>query len=147
MENVRIYEMPRCKMVASQCGMFGDGKLERFDEWFSSLPKSMFPRDFLSYDQEQECFIWYYMFDEGMEVPDEFCIIDFSGGLYAVTTGVDGEDNSEEMEEINTFIKEKGCFEKDPSRVELGNIPNPQSAGEVMGYNQMNYYVPIKIKK
>lgn len=50
MENVRIYEIPACKMVSSQYGMFGDGKLEKFDEWFSSLPRTMFPKDFLFFD-------------------------------------------------------------------------------------------------
>lgn len=146
MENVRIYEIPTCKMVASQCGMFGDGKLEKFDEWFSSLPRTMFPRDFLWYDNENEGFVWYYMYSEGMEIPDEFNVIDFSGGLYAVATGVDGEDSEDVITAIKNFIKEKGCFEEDISRAYLGNIPTPPSAGEAMGYNQMDYYVPIKTK-
>lgn len=40
MEMVRIYEMPECKMVSSGIAMWGEGKLERFDEWFSSFPRS-----------------------------------------------------------------------------------------------------------
>lgn len=146
MENVRIYEIPTCKMVASQCGMFGDGKLEKFDEWFSSLPRTIFPRDFLWYDNEHQGFVWYYMYSEGMEIPDDFDIIDFSGGLYAVATGVDGEDSEDVITAIKNFIKEKSCFEEDTSRAYLGNIPTPPSAEEAMGYNQMDYYVPIKIK-
>lgn len=145
MENVRIYEIPACKMVSSQCGMFGDGKLERFEEWFSSLSRTMFPKDFLWYDNKREGFIWYYMYSEGMNIPDDFDIIDFTGGLYAVASDIDGQDNSEVIGAIKRFIKEKECFEEDTSRPYLGNIPTPPSAYEVMGYNQMDYYVPIKI--
>ena len=144
MENVRIYEIPTCKMVSSQCGMFGDGKLEKFDKWFSSLPKTMFPRDFLWYDSQQGGFIWYYMYDDGMSIPEDFSIIDFSGGLYAVASDIDGEDNSDAINAIKSFIKEKGCFEEDSSRVYLGNIPTPPLASKAMGYSQMDYYVPIK---
>ena len=36
MQNVRIYEMPNCKMVSSGIGMFGDEKFKVFDEWMST---------------------------------------------------------------------------------------------------------------
>jgi hypothetical protein len=146
MENVRIYEIPACKMVSSQCGMFGDGKLERFNEWFSSLPRTMFPKDFMFHDNERGGFIWYYMYNDGMNVPDDFNIIDFPGGLYAVASEIDGQDCSEVIGVIKKFIKEKGCFEEDAARTYLGNIPTPPSARKAMGYEQMDYYVPIKIK-
>lgn len=145
MENVRIYEIPACKMVSSQCGLFGDGKLERFCEWFCSLARTMFPKDFLCYDEEQGGFLWYYIYSEEMEIPSDFDIIDFPGGLYAVATDIDGEDNSEVLRTIKNYIKEKGCFKEDTSRKCLGNIPTPPLASEAMGYKQMDYYIPIKI--
>lgn len=147
MELVRVYEIPKCKMVVSQCGMFGDGKLEKFDEWFSSLPRSIFPRDFLGYDSEQGGFIWYYMYSEEMNVPDDFDVIEFTGGLYAVATDIDEQDNAEAISMIKDFIKEKGCFEEDNSRGYLGNIITPPSVSKAMGYNQMDYYIPIRIKQ
>jgi AraC family transcriptional regulator len=146
MEKVRIYEIPACKMVSSQCGMFGDGKLERFNEWFSTFPRPMFPKDFMTYDNESGGFVWCYIFDDGMNVPDDFSIIDFPGGLYAVATDIDLQDSSETINVIKNFIREKGCFEEDTSRAYLGNIPTPPSAHKAMGYEQMDYYVPIKIK-
>ncbi|MCP3967694.1 MAG: AraC family transcriptional regulator [Lentisphaerae bacterium] len=145
MENVRIYEIPVCKMVASKPGMFGDSKLERFDEWFSSFPRTMFPKDFLWFDKEEEKFIWYYIFSGGMEVPEEFDIIDFPGGLYAVATGIDNEGGAEVLMSIKEFIEEKSCFEEDNSRAYLGNIPTPPAAYKAMGYNQMDYYIPVKV--
>ena len=146
MENVRIYEIPACKMVSSQCGMFGDGKLEQFDEWFSSLPRTMFPKDFLWHDNERGGFVWYYMYSEGIEIPDSFSIVDFPGGLYAVAAEVDGKDSRDVIHAIKSFVKEKSCFEEDTSRVYLGHVLTPPTACEAMGYNQMDYYVPIKIK-
>ncbi len=147
MENVRVYEIPRCKMVSSQCGMFGEGKLERFNEWFSALPRTMFPKDFLWFDKTRGGFVWYYIYEEGMKLPPEFSIVDFPGGLYAVASGIDGQDSADVMQAIKAFIAEKGCFEEDASREELGNIPTPPSAAQAMGYNQMDYYTPIKIIK
>ena len=145
MEKVRIYEIPDCKMVSSQCGMFGDGKLERFNVWFSSLPRPMFPKDFMFYDNEQNGFVWYYVHHDGMNVPDDFSIIDFPGGLYAVATEVDGQDSAEVISVIRDFIRHKTCFEEDTSRAYLGNIPTPPSSAKAMGYEQMDYYLPVKI--
>lgn len=145
MENVRIYEIPACKMVASQCGMFGDGKLEKFGEWLGKLPRTMFPKDFLWYDKVNNGLVWYYMFEDGMTFPDDFNLVDFPGGLYAVATDVDGKDNQPALNAIKDFIKEKGCFEEDPTREYLGNIITPPPANKAMGYNQMDYYIPVRI--
>ena len=50
MQYVRIFEIPDCKMVSSGIGMFGDGVLEKFDDWFSKLPRGIYPKDFLFWD-------------------------------------------------------------------------------------------------
>ena len=105
----------------------------------------MFPKDFLWYDRQQGGFVWYYMHDVGTEVPEEFAIVEFPGGLYAVATGIDGQDETEVMAAIREFIKAKDCFAEDTGRAELGNIPTPPAAGNAMGYCQMDYYVPIRI--
>lgn len=132
-------------MVSSKCARFGDGKLERFAEWFTSQPRTMFPKDFLWQNKNKEGFFtWYYIYEEGMSIPEDCDVIDFEGGLYAVASDIDGQDNREVIKAIKHFIKEKGCFEEDGSRAYLGNIPTPPSAFKAMGYNQMDYYVPIK---
>lgn len=149
MENVRVYEMLDCKMVSSGIGMFGEEKFNRFEKWLSSQPRTTFPRDFLFWDGEWQVsggYHWLFIYEENMDVPDEFDIIDFKGGLYAVVTGVDGEDNYEEMEAINHFIETHG-FEVDHSRRALGNVITPPSASKIMGYHQMDYYTPIKEKE
>lgn len=145
METVRIYEIPPCKMVSSGPSQFGEGPLERFDEWFSALPRPLFPKDYLWNDAEGR-FVWYHIYEEGMKVPDEFSVVDFPGGLYAVATGIDNTDCSDTIQAMKNFIASKDCFEEDTSRPYLGNIPTPPSASDAMGYAQMDYYMPIKIK-
>lgn len=145
MQNIRIYEMPACKMVSSGTGMFGDEKLNIFEEWLSSQKRSLFPKDFLYWAGEG--FVWLYLFEDGMAVPPELEIIDFQGGLYAVATDIDQKTDKELMNaQMETFLGENG-FERDPSRSELGNIITSPLAKEIMGYEQMDYYFPIKAKK
>ena len=79
--------MPYCKMVSSGSGMFGEQKFERFSNWISSQKQSLFPRDFLFWDGSG--FHWLYLYEEGMDVPKEFEVIDFQDGLYAVATDID----------------------------------------------------------
>ena len=144
MQSVRIYEMPDCKMVSSETGMFGDGKLESFDNWFSRQKRSLFPKDFLFWDGSG--FRWLYLYEEGMDVPKEFEIIDFKGGLYAVATDIDEKTDREAMKkDVDIFLDTNG-FERDLSRKELGNVITSPAARKIMGYNQTDYYSPIKAK-
>ncbi len=145
MQSVRIYEMPACKMVSSGTGMFGEENFNKFEAWFSSQKRSLFPKDFLYWAGEG--FVWLYMFEDGMVVPPEFEIIDFQGGLYAVATDIDQKTDKELMNaELNQFLSENG-FERDTTRSELGNVITSPLAREIMGYEQMDYYTPIKAKK
>lgn len=144
MQSVRILEIPDCQMVSSGTGMFGEEKFERFSQWFSSQKRSLFPKDFLFWDGTGFC--WLYLYEEGLSVPEEFEIIDFQGGLYAVSTDIDQRTDTEQMKkEVDAFLQENG-FERDGSRTELGNIITAPAAQEIMGYEQMDYYVPIKAK-
>ena len=144
MQSVRVYEMPACKMVSSGTGMFGEEKFNLFDEWLSSQKRGLFPKDFLFWAREG--FVWLYMYEDGMNVPNEFEIIDFQGGLYAVATDIDQKTDKGLMDaEIDKFLSENG-FERDTSRSELGNIITPPLAKEIMGYEQMDHYIPIKVK-
>lgn len=147
METVRVYEIPACKMVVSGGGMFGDGVLEKYMEWMEAQKRSMFPRDFLSFDGQ--AFIWFYIYEEGMEVPEDLKIVDFPGGLYAVATGRDGDDADAQAAKraIDAFIESSGCFERDCSRAELGNIISTPAAEAALGYSQMDYYTPIRVKQ
>ena len=111
MEQVRIYEIPDCKVVSTGIGMFGDLKFDIFDKWISSLPKTIFPRDFLF--QDGNGLHWVYMYENGMNVPSELEIIDFKGGLWAVQTGIDQKTDIEEMKKIEKDFLDSHGFEID----------------------------------
>ncbi len=145
MQSVRIVEIPTCKMVSSGTGMFGQEKFERFSKWFTRLPKSIYPNDFLYFNGEGFC--WLYLYGENLNPPSEFDIVDFEGGLYSVATDIDQQTDVEAMDkQVDEFLEKNG-FERDESRFKMGNIITPPLASDVLGYNQMDYYSPIKLKK
>lgn len=81
-----------------------------------------------------------------MVVPECFDIVDFKGGLYAVTTDIDQQTDIDAMDrELHEFLTKNG-FEKDERRPRMGNIITPDSAYEVLRYQQMDYYMPVKEK-
>lgn len=95
----------------------------------------------------EDGFTWLYMFDDGMSVPSESEIIDFQGGLYAVATDIDQKTDMDFMNaEVNKFLDENG-FKRDDLRPQLGNKITSPLAHEIMGFDQMDYYFPIKAKK
>lgn len=145
MESIRVCRIPPCLMVSSGRGMFGDGVLEAFMEWCSTLPESIHPQDYLWFDGEG--FVWYYVYQPGMQVPDTFNVVHFEGGLYAVATGKDADEGSYNHVQLafEQFFKNNERFVRDDTRVELGNIITPEEAEKALGYQQMDYYVPVRI--
>ena len=145
MQNIRIVEFPPCRMVSSGKGMFGEEKFTRFHEWMSRQPQTaVYPENYLCGDGSGVC--WLYRYRDGMEVPQEFEIIPFSGGFYAVATDIDQQTDTAAMNrEVNAFLEENG-WERDPSRSEMGHVLTSPAAQAVMGYSQMDYYTPIKAK-
>lgn len=73
----------------------------------SSQKRGLFPKDFLFWAGDG--FVWLYMYEDGMNVPNEFDIIDFQEGLYAVATDIDQETDKELMDtEIDKFLSVNG---------------------------------------
>jgi len=146
MQHVRIVEMPPCKMVVSQPGMFGDGVLERFDEWLSQQPQGIWPKDFLAEEPGTNGakMRWLHLYEEGMDVPEELEMVDFKGGLYAVATDMDGAtDHGALRAEVEEFIARHG-LEMDEERLQLGNVITPGAAMRSLGGCQMDYYFPVR---
>lgn len=144
MQAIRIIEIPDCKMVSSGVGMFGEDNFTAFNAWFSTFPRAKDAQDFLA--EAPSGLEWLYMYEECMTVPECFNIVDFKGGLYAVNTDIDQQTNIDAMDkELYAFLQKNG-FEQDKSRPRMGNIITPPEAFKVMGYNQMDYYMPIKMQ-
>ncbi len=150
MQLIRIYDMPPCKMIASPVGMFGEPALDAFDAWLTAQPRTLFPRDFLTFDDSDPAhpgFRWYFMHSEGLTLPEGAELIDFPGGMYAVATGIDQQTDKDAMNAaVAEFLRENG-LEPDDSRRELGNIITSPAVQAVLGYAQMDYYYPIRPAK
>ena len=144
-EKVRIYRIPDCKMVSSGDGVFGDEHFNRFDAWFSKqtiLP--IYPFDFLREGGAPGTFNWNYVYDERMDVPAEFPIVDFKGGYYAVVTSVDGQDSRAAMKIRDKYLK-KHKLVIDESRPAFGHVlTGVKLIRETLGAGQMDYWVPVK---
>ena len=148
MQAVRIIEIPDCKMVSSGIGMFGEEKFDRFGAWFSTLPQTVYPGDFLFFDGDEKTgtggLHWLYLYDGHMNVPPEFAVINFKGGLYAVATDIDQQTDMDAMKSAVDLFLLKNGLKRDDSRKELGNIITSEKAKAVLGYCQMDYYTPIE---
>ena len=147
---IRIYDMPPCRMVASPVGMFGEIALDAFNAWMETQSRSMFPRDFLTWDDsdpKHPGFRWYFMHEDGMTLPEGSEVVAFTGGMYAVATGIDQRTDKKAVNEaVAVFLRENGLM-IDNDRRELGNIITSPAAKETLGYEQMDYYYPVRVKK
>jgi DNA-binding transcriptional MerR regulator len=145
-QNIRIYQFPSCKMVSSGDFSFAEenNSSNQFHEWFQTLPQSSpYPKDFLGLGSQENTMCWLHLYNEGMHIPDDFHMIDFTGGLYSVVCDIDEQTPKETWEILNTWLKEHN-FEHDLSRPKLGNIlASPEDTK--LGYSQMDYWYPIKL--
>ena len=150
MQPIRIYEMPPCKMVASPAGMFGEPAIDAFNTWMETMPRPMFPKDYLTWDDSDPAhpgFRWYYVYEDGMALPEGAEVVDFPGGMYAVATGIDQLTDKAAMDsEVTAFLAQHG-LEVDDARRELGNIITSPAVKEILGYEQMDYYYPVRSRK
>ena len=147
MQNVRIIEIPDQKMVSSQPGMFGDGRLEIFMLWMDRQKKGIWPKDFLAEEKGEDGakMRWLHLYEEGMDVPEEMEMYDFKGGLYAVATDMDMNTDLGAMRAaVEEFLNENG-MEMDESRLRLGNVITPAKAMQALGGCQMDYYFPVRL--
>jgi len=144
-EKVRIYHMPDCKMVSSGDGFFGQDNFSRFNEWFSK--QTVFPIysfDFLREGDKPGTLNWNYIYDERMEVPDAFEIVDFKGGYYAVVTGIDGKDYAAADKIRGEYLQNHNLVE-DKTRPAFGHILSGyELIKETLGAGQMDYWLPVK---
>lgn len=160
MEGIRIIELPKCKMVSSGYADDGnpfkeEGKLMTFSRWWSALDEKrtdkFFPRDFMWFDREKKRFVWYYALPDSMTDTSGYDVVDFEGGLYAAHISKDGGESDGECvyAGIKEWVAQSICFELDerPGHYDVFHITTPKKAAELMGYSQLDIYVPIRPKQ
>jgi len=150
---VRIIELPPVRMVRS-----GSGDLDAFDEWWSGIAaqdtSSLFPKDFMWFNPQLNSLEWLYVLPEGLEDTGGYEVFDFPGGLYAVAACKDAQpDINETNKLIHEWVAQSDIFEEssdanDPhARYDMGHVITPMNAKEMIGYHQMDLFVPIVYKR
>lgn len=154
---VRIVQLPRCKMATSGEPDLTFSTVWDFPNWWDDYDKKRHgvhyaPLDFLF--GEDGGLVWWMMVED--EATNEDCggydIIDFEGGLYAVHTSVDEDMESQNIvnNKILKWLENTG-FEFDErhgNRTYMGHMINPSSEiKQGLGYNQYEIFVPIKLRE
>lgn len=98
----------------------------------------------MTWDNEKQGFRWLYLYEEDMDVPAPMEVIDFRGGLYAVATAIDQQTDKQAMDaEVEAFLAANRLV-REAERPEMSNIITPPAVREILGYEQMDYYYPVK---
>lgn len=154
MENIRVINIPPLKVVSSG-SITAMEELDAFDKWWSSIDIKHYitPRDFMWYNSNRNCMEWIFAIPEGHTDAGGYELIDFAGGLYAVATSRDSENDSNETKEsIRKWISDSDCFELSTQqndhveRYEMYHVITPKIFKEKMGYHLSDIFVPIVLK-
>ncbi len=154
MFQVRVIIIPSLKVVSSG-PITTIEELDAFDKWWSSIEAKNYitPRDFMFYNEEKNCMEWIFAMLDGQTDTGGYEVIDFPGGLYAVGTTKDTDEESKEAKkDIHKWIIDTGMFEvstKDNDtvrRYDMCHIISPKIFKEKMGYHLSEIYVPIVVK-
>jgi hypothetical protein len=146
---VRIIELPPVRMARS-----GSGDLGAFDQWwsadFNQRENQLCPRDFMWFNPQLGNLEWLYALPEGLTDTAGYEVFDFPGGLYAVAACKDADAEIEKTsKQIHEWVKGSGIFEEAPEssgRYEMGHVLTPRNAKEILGYHQMDLFIPIVTK-
>lgn len=151
--DVTIVRIPKFRAVTS--GLVSPEEVfGKFDEW-QKANKGIYQdvffgcADFLMGKDEKMEWIWAVKDDVTQASVKPYEIIVFEGGLYAVAVSADGDGKSHNKvrAKVDKWLKSTG-FVEDTSRMKMGHMVYIDDEIKMgLGYNQMNLYLPIKIKE
>lgn len=151
MENIRIIKIPQLKVVSSGA-ITNMEEFEAFDKWWSSIDMSQYitPRDFMWYNEKEKYMEWVIAIPNNCNDFGKYQLVDFPGGLYAVATSKDTEEDCNNAEEqIRKWVNESGYFELSTKendttiRYTMVHVFTPKIFKEKMGYHLSDNFVPI----
>ncbi len=148
--NVRIIELPSVPMARS-----GTSDFDGFFNWAMTVMRdddtTLFPRPlFMWFNTRLNRFEWLLPVPADLTDTNGYEVFQFPGGLYAVAAC---KDEGPEIKQTNrlihewvansAFFKEDGSREAAEERYDMGLMITPRNAKELMGYDQLDLYVPI----
>ena len=151
MQNIRIIKIPPLKVVSSGA-ITNMEEFEAFDRWWSVIDVSHYitPRDFMWFNEKEKYMEWVFAVPNNHTNLGDYKLVDFPGGLYAVATSKDtDEDCNNTKEKIRKWVIESGYFklsteENDTTiRYTMAHVLTPKIFKEKMGYHLSDHFVPI----
>lgn len=152
---VRIIQINPFKAFTSGADMIENvmGPFQQWQEDHNNLVKKMIygAPDFLWFEKDGKA-VWIWAVEEWVTEKDTapYKLIEFEGGLYAAAMSIDGDDDmgGRVCSGIMKWLENSG-FELDdrPGHRTMGHMVNPtDEIRNALGYDQMDIYVPIKIR-
>lgn len=129
------------------------GPFQQWQEAHNHLVKQMIygAPDFLWFEEDMKA-VWIWAVEEWVTREDTspYELIEFEGGLYAAAMSIDGDDDmgGRVYSGILKWLEDSG-FELDerPGHRTMSHMVNPTAEiKSALGYDQMDIYVPIKIR-
>lgn len=143
MQSIRIIKIPQLKVVSSGA-ITNMEEFEAFDKWWSEIDVSHYitPRDFMWYNEKEKCMEWVFAVPDNYDNFNRYKLVDFPGGLYAVATSKDTEEDcNNTKEQIRKWVIESGCFELSTNdndittRYTMSHVITPKIFKTKMGYH------------
>lgn len=152
---VRIIQINPFKAFSSGADTIENvmGAFQQWQEEHNHLVKKMIygAPDFLWFEEDMKA-VWIWAVEDWVTEEDTipYELIEFEGGLYAAAMSIDGDDEigSRVHSGILKWLEGSG-FELDerPGHRTMGHMVNPtDEIKNALGYDQMDIYVPIKIR-
>lgn len=156
MPEVRIVRINPFRVVTSGADTFDNimGPFQQWQEAHQPLIKKMMygAPDFLWFEEDMSG-VWIWAVEDWVTEADTapYEIMEFEGGLYAAAMSVDGDDDiaGRVMTGIYKWLEDSN-FEPDerPGHRTMCHMLNPaDEIREALGYDQLDIYVPIKVRK
>lgn len=158
MQNIRVIEIPKMKVVTSG-GMRTGEEFGAFCNWWSNIRTEGYitPRDFMWFNEKEGFVEWIFAIPNNCSDFGKYNLIDFSGGLYAVASTIDadddnGEDKNNTIKMVYEWVNDSGCFEVSSSlndakeRYTMFHIISPKIFREKKGYSIADVFIPIVVK-
>ncbi len=151
MQSIRIIKIPQLKVVSSGA-ITNMEEFEAFDKWWSEIDVSHYitPRDFMWYNEKEKCMEWVFAVPDNYDNFNRYKLVNFPGGLYAVATSKDTEEDcNNTKEQIRKWVIESGCFELSTTdndittRYTMSHVITPKIFKTKMGYHLTDNFVPI----
>ena len=150
--DIIIVRIPKFRAITSGAMSYEDvfGKFQIWQEAHNDFfqPIIFDAPDFLCENNGSLEWIWRIKDEitEADAAPYE--IIEHQGGLYAVAVSIDGDDESgnKVLQKIEKWIEKTNFVIDDSRTTSVHMIYTDDEIKKGLGYNQMNFYAPIKLK-